>query len=161
MPRLRAEAWAGLVFAFLVVATVAAFAWSQRLKRDPLVLDRVTFGTPASRSFTPNRDCRFDRERIRFRVTQTDRGTVQVIEPGGKVVITLARYTYLKRYHFFTFYWDGRSRNDGIAPPGRYKLRVKLLGQERVLVPPGVIRLHRAKRNPARGCKAGSSGAGP
>ncbi len=153
MPRPRGEAWAALVFALLVFATVAAFAWSQRLKRDPLVLDRVTFGTPTSRSFTPNGDCRFDRARIRFRTTQSDRGTVQVVKPGGKLIVTLARDTYLKRYHFHTFYWDGRTRGDGIAPPGRYKLRVKLLGQERVLVPPGTIRLHRAKRNPAGDCQ--------
>lgn len=151
MPRPRGEAWAALVFALLVLATVAAFAWSQRLKRDPLVLDRVTFGTPASRSFTPNGDCRFDQERIRFRTTQSDRGTVQVVKPGGKLIVTLARDTYLKRYHFHTFYWDGRTRNDGIAPPGRYKLRVKLLGQERVLVPPGTIRLHRAQGDPREG----------
>ena len=69
---------------------------------------------------------------------------MQVVKPGGKLVVTLARDTFLKRYRFFTFYWDGRTRNDGIAPPGRYKLRVKLLGQDRTLVPPGVIRLHRA-----------------
>lgn len=148
MPRPRGEAWAALVFALLVLATVAAFAWSQRLKRDPLVLDRVTFGVPASRAFTPDSDCRFDRERIRFRTTQSDRGTVQVVKPGGKLIVTLARDTYLKRYHFHTFYWDGRTRGDGIAPPGRYKLRVKLLGQERVLVPPGTIRLHRTQRRP-------------
>lgn len=155
MPRPRAS-WAGLVFALLVLATVAAFAWSQRLKRDPLVLDRVTFapvprthlGPPHVRGFTPNGDCRFDRVRIRFRTTQSDRGTVQVVKPGGKRIVTLARDTYLKRYHFHTFYWDGRTRNDGIAPPGRYKLRVKLLGQERTLVPPGTIRLHRAQRDP-------------
>jgi hypothetical protein len=149
------KAWASLVFALLVLATVAAFAWSQHLKRDPLVLDRVTFGVPQSRSFTPNRDCRFDRERIRFRVTQSDHATVQVVKPGGKLIITLARDQYLKRYHFFTYYWDGRTRNDGLAPPGRYKLRVKLLGQERVLVPPGAIKLHLAKRNPAKGCERG------
>jgi hypothetical protein len=150
MPRLRAS-WAGLVFALLVLATVAAFAWSQRLKRDPLVLDRVTFGTPASRSFTPNGDCRFDRERIRFRTTQSDHGTVQVIKPGGKLIVTLDRDTYLKRYHFHTFYWDGLTRTNGPAPPGRYKLRVKLLDQERVLVPPGTIRLHRAQGDPREG----------
>jgi hypothetical protein len=160
MPRPRAEAWAALVFALLVLATLAAFAWSQRLKRDPLVIDRVTFGTPASRSFTPNGDCRFERERIRFRVTQSDRATVQVVKPGGKLVVTLARDQYLKRYHFFTFYWDGRSREGGIAPPGRYKLRVKLLGQDRVLVPPGLMRLHRAKRSPVGRCRAGTGGAG-
>jgi len=143
---------AGLVFALLVLATVAAFAWSQRLKRDPLVIDRVTFGMAHRRAFTPNRDCRFDRERIRFRVTHSDRAVVQVVKPGGKLVITLARDRFLKRYHFFTFYWDGRSRNDGIAPPGRYKLRVKLLDQGRTLVPPGTIRLHRAPRRPTPDC---------
>jgi hypothetical protein len=142
----RAPSAGAVVFALLVLATLAAFAWSQRLKRDPLVLDRVTFGTLDSRAFTPNRDCRFDRIRIRFRVTRSDRADVQVVKPGGKLVITLARDTYLKRYTFFTYYWDGRSRNDGIAPPGRYKLRVKLLGQERTLVPGGGMRLHEAPR---------------
>jgi hypothetical protein len=157
------RAWAGLVFALLVLATLAAFAWSQRVKRDPLVLDRVSLVSPkhlaqrGSRppvrpAFTPNGDCRYDLERIRFRVTQSDHATVQVIKPGGKLVITLGRDEYLKRYHFFTYYWDGRGRNDGIAPPGRYKLRVKLLGQERVLVPPGAIRLHDAKRSTHDSC---------
>src|SRR5690349_11509053 len=157
MPRAEAR-WAGLVFALLVLLTLAAFAWSQRLKRDPLVLDRVTFvGVPRMHpearpvpSFTPNHDCRFDRIRIRFRTTQSDQGTVQVVKPGGRLVVTLARDTYLKRYRFHTFYWDGRVRNDGIAPPGRYKLRVKLLGQDRVLVPPGVMKLHRARRRAAQ-----------
>lgn len=162
MPRRRASP-AAVVFALLVLATVAAFAWSQRLKRDPLVLDRVTFGTPVSRAFTPNRDCRFDRIRIRFRVTRSDRANVQVVKPGGKLVVTLARDVYLKRYRFFTFYWDGRQRRDeedgmrgGKAPPGRYKLRVKLLGQDRTLVPGGVMRLHRAPRDPRAACKRGA-----
>lgn len=160
MPR-AASRWAGLVFALLVLATLAAFAWSQRLKRDPLVLDRVTFVSvprlhphaPPVHGFTPNHDCRYDRVRIRFRTTQSDRGTVQVVKPGGGLVVTLARDTYMKRYHFHTFYWDGRSRNDGIALPGRYKLRVKLLDQDRVLVPPGLMRLHRARPNPTADCK--------
>ena len=149
-----------VVFAILVLVTVAAFAWSQRLKRDPLVLDKVSFvGAPVLHpkhpvlySFTPNGDCRYDRIRIRFRVTQSDDAIVQIVKPGGKLVVTLARDRFLKRYHFFTFYWDGRRRGVGVAPPGRYKLRVKLLGQERNLVPPGVIRLHRAPRRPLKGC---------
>jgi hypothetical protein len=165
MPRRRVST-AAVVFALLVVATVATFAWSQRLKRDPLVLDRVTFGTAVSRSFTPNGDCRFDKIRIRFRTTISDTGDVQVVKPGGRLIVTLARDTYLKRYSFHTFYWDGRERNDGIAPPGRYKLRVKLLGQERTLVPGGVMRLHRASRPHAGGAtvlcfaKVPHSGAG-
>jgi len=160
MPRRPASVGA-VVFALLVVATVAAFAWSQRLKRDPLVLDRVTFvavprihpHAQPVHAFTPNRDCRFDRIRIRFRVTRSDRGDVQVVKPGGGLVLTLARDAYLKRYTFLTYYWDGRTRNDGIAPLGRYKLRVKLLGQERTLVPGGAMRLHRSPPHPTRGCK--------
>jgi hypothetical protein len=149
MPRPRASV-AVVVFALLVLATIAAFAWSQRLKRDPLVLDRVGFraapfapAAPPVRAFIPG-GCRFDRMRIRFRTTVSDRADVQVVEPGGKLVVTLARDTFLKRYRFHTFYWDGRTRDDGIAPPGRYKLRVKLLGQGRTLVPGGVMRLHPA-----------------
>jgi hypothetical protein len=160
MPRRRVSP-AALVFALLVLATVAAFGWAQRLKRDPLVLDRVTFvGAPRQNpdappvpSFTPNGDCRFDLMRIRFRVTQSDDATVQVVKPGGAVVITLARERFLKRYHFFTFYWDGRQRGGGIAHRGRYKLRVKLLGQDRNLVPPGSIHLHRAPQAGRSYCK--------
>lgn len=162
MPRRRVSP-AAVVFALLVLATVAAFAWSQRLKRDPLVLDTVTFapewkpgarkGAPRSRAFTPNGDCRFDRVRVRFRVTRSDRAHVQIVKPGGKLVVTLARDTYLKRYRFFTFHWDGRVRNDGKAPPGRYKLRVKLLDQDRTLVPGGVMRLHEARRRPTPDCR--------
>lgn len=158
MPRRRAS-FTAVVFALLVVATVAAFAWSQRLKRDPLVLDRVSFRpvpylkrTPPARAFTPRGDCRFDRMRIRFRTTISDTGDVQVVKPGGRLIVTLARDTFLKRYSFHTFYWDGRTRDDGTAPPGRYKLRVKLLGQERTLVPGGVMRLHRSPRTPTARC---------
>src|SRR4051794_25111638 len=147
MPRRRVS-YAGVVFALLVLATLAAFAYSQRLKRDPLVLDRVTLGVAQSRAFTPNGDCVFDRERIRFRVTQSDDAVIQVVKPGGRLIVTLARDTFLKRYHFFTFYWDGRTRYRAKAAPGRYKLRVKLLGQDRVLVPPGAMKLHRSPRVP-------------
>lgn len=156
---------AAVVFALLVLATVAAFAYAQRVKRDPLVLDRVSFaGFPVLnrddpvRNFTPNGDCRFDEIKIRFRVTQSHEGTVQVIKPGGQVIVTLARDRFLKRYTFFNFYWDGRQRGGGTATPGRYKLRVKL-GSERTLVAPGAIRLHRASKRAKLKCTtAGGTG---
>lgn len=160
MPR-RAPSVAGAAFALLVLATLAAFAWSQHVKRAPLVLDKVSFvAVPVLHSehkvrgkFTPNGDCRYDRIRIRFRTTRSDEGTVQIVKPGGRVVVTLARERFLKRYTFHTFYWDGRRRGGhGHAPPGRYKLRVRLLGQGRTLVPPGTIRLHKAPRRPTKGC---------
>lgn len=175
MPRRLAErgSAAALVFALLVLATVAAFAYAQQAKRDPLVLDRVGFvavpnpNPPQNpprqgeepdpvRSFTPNGDCRFDRERIRFRTTRSDLGIVQIIKPGGGVIYTLARDEFLKRYRFHTYFWDGRKRGGGKAPPGRYKLRVKLLGQDRSLVAPGSIRLHAAKPGLESACEDGA-----
>jgi len=159
--RPRPVSFAAIVFALLVLATIAAFAWSQRQKRNPLVLDRVSFvalprlhpEAPPVRAFTPNDDCRYDRMRIRFRTTRSDRGDVQVVRPGGRLILTLARDTYLKRYRFHTFYWGGKMRDGGIAPPGRYKLRVKLRGEDRTLVPGGVMRLHRAPRDPRGACR--------
>lgn len=151
---------AAAVFALLVLATVGAFAYAQRLKRDPLVLDRVSFvgaprakGSPVKHAFTPNGDCRRDLMRIRFRTTISDQGTVQVIKPGGRVVVTLDRDALLKRYTFHTYYWNGRERGGGTAPRGRYKLRVKL--GDRVLVTPGVIRLHRSPKKPGTLCIIG------
>jgi hypothetical protein len=163
---LRRASFAGVVFALLVLATLAAFAWSQRLKRDPLVLDRVSFvavprvhpNAPPVHSFTPNDDCRYDRIRIRFRITQSDRADVQIVKPGGKLILTLARDEFLKRYTYSTFYWDGRMRSDGIAPPGRYKLRVKMLGQGRTLVPGAVMKLHRSAQRPVGPCLSVSGG---
>jgi len=151
---------AALVFALLALATVGAFAYAQRVKRDPLVLDRVSFaavpnahpGHPVH-AFTPDDDCRFDRMRIRFRTTRSDDATVQIVRPGGRVVYTLVRDKFLKRYRFHTFYWDGRQRGGGTARPGRYKLRVKLLGQGRTLVTPGAIKLHRAKPGLPSACR--------
>ena len=162
MPRKPVKASAAaVVFALLVLATVAAFAYSQRQKREPLVLDKVTIGIAGQQAFTPNGDCRQDNIRIRFRTTISDDGTVQVIRPGGRTVLTLARDEFLKRYTFHTYYWDGRQRGGGIARPGRYKLRVKLFGEDRTLVPAGVIRLHRAKPGMDSACEGGSGGLAP
>jgi hypothetical protein len=148
---------AAIAFALLVLATLAAFAYAQRVKRDPLVLDRVSFvgaprhkDKPVVHAFTPNGDCRLDLIRIRFRTTISGDGTVQVIKPGGRVAYTLARDEFLKRYTFHTYYWDGRQRGGGTAHPGRYKLRVRF--GDRTLVTPGVIRLHPTPKESGRSC---------
>jgi hypothetical protein len=158
MPRRKADL-AAVAFALLVIATLAAFAYAQRVKRDPLVLDRVGIGPKKSNSFTP--PC--ERIKLKFRTTTSNDGTVQVIRPGGEVVDTLARHVFLKRYSFHTFHWDGRDEDGAVQPPGRYKLRVILEDEDRSLTAPGTIRLQKA---PAGGMcweagaapKAGRSG---
>ncbi len=150
MPRRKADA-AAFVFALLVLATLAAFAYAQRVKRDPLLVDRVQIGPRKSNAFTP--PC--ERIRLRFRTTTSNQGTVEVIRPGGEIVAKLARRTFLKRYSYHTFHWDGRNEDGVLQPPGRYKLRVILEGEGRTLTAPGTIRLQKAP--PGQSCTTGEA----
>jgi hypothetical protein len=111
MPRRKVDV-AAVVFALLVVASVGAFAYAQRVKRDPLLVDRVGIGTKESNVFTP--PC--ERIKLKFRTTTSNDAMVEVIRPGGEIVSKLARHTFLKRYSFHTFYWDG-TNEDGVAQP--------------------------------------------
>jgi hypothetical protein len=144
---------APVVVALLALATIGAFAYAQRLKREPLILDKVSFGTRETRgAFTPNRDCVNDHGRIRFRITRSDRANVEIVDPDGRLVRMLARDRFLKRYRFFVFHWNGRTDAGRPAPPGRYKLELVLLGEDRELTPGGGLRLHKARRDPT-GCR--------
>jgi hypothetical protein len=143
MPRRKVDA-AAIVFALLVVATVAAFAYAQRVKRDPLLVDRVGIGGKKSNSFMPEGPCDQRRIKLKFRTTTSNDATVEVIRPGGEVVAELARGTFLKRYTYHTFFWDGTNESGVVQPPGRYKLRVILEDEGRSLTAPGTIRLQGA-----------------
>jgi hypothetical protein len=138
MPRRKVDV-AAVVFALLVVASVGAFAYAQRVKRDPLLVDRVGIGGKKTNVFTP--PC--DQIKLKFRTTTSNDGMVEVIRPGGEIVAKLARHTFLKRYSFHTFFWDGTNEAGVLQPPGRYKLRAILEDEGRSLTVPGTIRLHR------------------
>lgn len=132
----------------LLVLTGFALVASQRLKREPLVLDRIEYvggavspDAPNADVFSPNGDCRRDGMSIRFRTTRSDRALVEVTTPDGEVVKTLARDRFLKRYRVHLFYWEGRDEAGRPLPGGPYKLRVTMLDQGRVLYLPGKIRL--------------------
>jgi hypothetical protein len=158
------RAIAPLAFGLLVLITVGGFAWAQHLKREPLILDRVSFGhlvTTAGgahrvvSALTPNGDCVNDNGRIHFRITRSDTADVEIVDPQERLVRTLARDRFLKRYRFFTFHWNGRTNSGAIAPPGRYKLRLILHQDDRSLVPAGVLRLHRVPGRGKNGCNRG------
>ena len=142
MSRRKADA-AAVVFALLVLATLAAFAYAQRVKRDPLLVDRVKIGPKKSNVFTPEGRCN-RRIKLAFRTTTTnDHGTVEIIRPGGELVSVPAKKDFLKRYTIHTYYWDGKNEDGVVQPPGRYKLRVILEDEGRSLTAPGTIRLQR------------------
>jgi len=147
------------IFVLLVLATIAAFAAAQRLKREPLVLDKLTLkplvnGEPV---ITPNGDGQGDIARVRFRLTRSDRGIVQLINRDDRPVRTFtvkvlsrkgrvtARYApgaLLPSYKTLGFRWNGHTDSGRPAHTGPYRVRVKLLGEDRVLVPGGRIRVH-------------------
>lgn len=140
---------APLTIGLLLVATVAAFGFSQRLKREPLVVDRVEYrvlglkrGAPFPRVFSPNGDCRRDRMWIHFRTTKSDNADVEITGLGGKVFRTLAKDRFFKRYREHTLIWDGKTDDGQIPPTGRYRVRVTMHGEGRELYLPGWIRLH-------------------
>jgi hypothetical protein len=138
------------VIAVLFLLTVAAFIYSQRLKREPLVIDRVEFvalgakaGGVKATVFSPNGDCRRDRMGIYFRTTKTDRADVEIVGRRGGTVRTLASDRFFKRYREHSLIWDGRNELGRVPPSGPYRVRVTMTELDRVLKLPGKIRLHR------------------
>jgi hypothetical protein len=161
--RLRANRVAPAIFALLIVATIAAFAGAQRLKRHPLILDKLTF-IPLVKGetvITPNGDGRADLARVRFRLTRSDRGVVQIVNQHDHAVRTLTVKVLSKKnrvlerippgarlpaYKRLGFRWNGRTGHGRSAPTGPYRLRVKLLEEDRTLIPGERIRLHTLQR---------------
>jgi len=150
---------APLTIVLLLVATLAAFVWSQRLKREPLVIDRVEYavlgleeGGPLPSVFSPNGDCRRDRMAIHFRTTKSDTADVEIIGLGGNPIRTLAKDRFFKRYREHTLVWDGRKDDGKIPRTGKFRVRVTMHDNDRVLYLPGRIRLHRYAPRGASAC---------
>lgn len=158
---------APVTIGLLVVMTVGAFGLSQRLKREPLVIDRVSYtalgageNDPKRTVFSPNGDCRRDRMVIGFRTTKSDIADVDVIGRGEVLMRRLAEDRFFKRYREHELVWDGRKDNGNVPRSGVFRVRVTMKGLERVLYLPGRIRLHNF---PAGGsaCGAPSGGLSP
>ena len=145
----RSRWLAPITVGLLFVLTIAAFGISQRLKREPLVIDRVTYraigageNDPKRTVFSPNGDCRRDLMIIRFRTTKSDRADVEIIGQGGGPVRMLAEDRFFKRYREHQLIWDGRKDNGNIPQTNDFRVRVTMRGLDRVLYLPGRIRLH-------------------
>ncbi len=137
---------APIAIGLLFVATVAAFVWSQRLKREPLVIDRVEFIAAGSAEhkptvFTPNGDCRRDTISINFRTTKSDMAKVEIIGPGGNPIRVIEADRFFKRYREHSLEWDGRKDNGRVPRTDQYRVRVTMKDMDRVLYLPGKIRL--------------------
>jgi len=145
---------APITIGVLLVFTVGAFGLSQRLKREPLVVDRVIYlavgaseNDPEKNVFSPNGDCRRDRMGINFRTTKSDRADVDIVGPGDVLVRQLAEDRFFKRYREHALVWDGREDSGNVPRSNIFRVRVTMRGLDRELYLPGRIRLHSFNRD--------------
>jgi hypothetical protein len=163
MPSRAKQRLAPVVFALLVVLTLGAFAAAQRVKREPLILDKLTLG-PLVRGepvVSPDGDGCREAGRISFRLSVADRGTVEIIDKEersvrrlrvdvlnkrGRVAETVAPGGALPAYKILRMRWNGRDDDGQVVSTGPYRLRVLLSGEDRTLVPLERIRVHTRER---------------
>ena len=95
---------ANAVFALLVVACLAAFFITQRLKHTPTLVQRFEL-TPV---FSPTPSGHVKLEAISFKLANADDVTVTIVDATGGDVATLVRGHYVTRYKQFSLRWNGR-----------------------------------------------------
>jgi hypothetical protein len=127
---------ARVVFALLVCATFGAFFVTQRLKRTPPAIQDLT----ANRFFSPNRDGRFDRARVTFRLKRGDDVTVTVVDRDENQIREFPR-RYVPADTKVRYRWAGTEDDGSRVPDGRYRVRVGLRRQGRSILLPVTIRL--------------------
>jgi hypothetical protein len=139
-PSLSAESLARIIFALLVLASLAAFLVTQRLKHSPTAVQRFTL-LPV---FSPSPLGHNKQELFSFRIAHTDRVDVAIIDSNGATVATVAEDRPLRRYTQLELAWNGRQgrHSDGsLAPSGEYRVRVMLLDEHREVLSPSSFRL--------------------
>jgi len=122
--------------AALLVATGAAFAYTEKLKLTPSPI----LGTQVDKVFSPVCDCARSSARVAFRLRSGDRISVDVISGGGTTVRALVREQPTQRGQVEVF-WDGRDDAGLVVPEGEYKPRVHLARERRTIVLPNPIRV--------------------
>jgi N,N-dimethylformamidase beta subunit-like protein/flagellar hook capping protein FlgD len=123
---MRPRALATALFALLVLATVAAFFVTQRLKSGQPVVRRLAL----QRYFSPNHDHRKDRAKISFDLPKGDRVTVDVVNRNGDRVRRMVDGRSLGRGEH-RLEWDGRADDGTVPADGTYYVRVTLRRQGR------------------------------
>lgn len=139
-----------LVFALLVLSSVAAFFIAQRLKHIPTAVQQLKFD-PA---FYPEGGGVPRVEPISFEIERADRVTVEILYSNGTLAATLATRRRLAAYQTLTLRWNGRrgaARAAGlpIGPPaagGEYRVRVLLAKRKLEVRAPSSIELVRKGR---------------
>lgn len=120
----------------LVAGTAAAFAVAERLKleRSPITAPRF------DRLFSPVCECETGTARLRLRFRRAETVDATIVDGRGDPVRVLVRGERIAAGDH-VFAWDGRDDAGGIAPDGRYRLRLRLIGERRTILVPTTVEL--------------------
>src|SRR5688572_8252711 len=119
-----------VVFAVLVVATVAAFFLTQQLKGDfPLV---IRFATKPAH-FSPNGDGYRDTSQIGFDLSEPASVSFMVVDSEGTEVRRIVSSRRLAGDEKHRFTWDGRDDDGNVVADGTYRMRVVRRDESRVI----------------------------
>ncbi len=140
------------VFALVVIACLAAFLITQRLKHTPTAVHEYKLATV----FSPYPGGNSPLEAISFTLANAEDVTVTIVDSAGNTVATLVRDYPAPRYKTFSLRWNGRrgtahryghqltpdgrsilvpDTDGSLAPPGEYRVGLDLLhrGQQLLL----------------------------
>jgi N,N-dimethylformamidase beta subunit-like, C-terminal/FlgD Ig-like domain len=133
-----------VVFALLVVATIAAFFVTQQLKSEfPLV---IRFAAKP-KQFSPNGDDYRDRIRVGFDLSEPATVSFSIMDGEGNEVRRVVDDRQLAGDRKHRFEWDGRDDEGRPVPDGVYRMRVVRRQEGRVI---DSVKRIRVDRKPPR-----------
>jgi hypothetical protein len=155
----EAQRLARVVFAALVVACFVAFGLTQRLKHTPTVVqsfeaDKAFYPTSAPaascRGRVPHSQVNASKriEYLSFKPTNAEPVTAEILDSAEKRVATIVRGLPAARYKQLSLCWNGRrgpTQSGGLAPPGEYRLQVRLLSLDRTVKSPDSFQLEASR----------------
>jgi hypothetical protein len=123
---------------FLLVATAAAFAVTERLKLTKSPIYRTVVGPKLG--FSPTCGCARGHATVKFSLRHGDTLTATVVDAGDHDVRTLAGGVHVTRGET-AFRWDGKTDTGTLAHDGTYRVKVHLARAHQTIVLPNPIRL--------------------
>ncbi len=118
----------------LLVATAAAFVFTQRRKLEPSTIAAVR----VDKLFSPVCRCSERAATLEFRLRRPDVVTVEIVDTGGARVRTLVRRRSVGT-RALRLAWDGRDEAGDVVESGTYRPRLRLEREGRTFLPPSPI----------------------
>jgi hypothetical protein len=145
--RFQAQLLARVVFAVLVAACFVAFVLTQRLKHTPTPVQNFQMNPAFHPRRAPAAACRGPLARsqvnaserieyLSFKPAHAEPVTVEILDSSEASAATIVRALQAERYKQLSLCWNGQlgpAQSGGLAPPGEYRLQVKLLGLNRTV----------------------------